>query len=371
MDMYETKLNRKKVSRKIDNCQKRKSDDDIIQRKIGFEFQTHGGDKNVEKIDGSSPKHGDFIYQGEGFRMEADGTDLEYVTEPVDESDAKGLKQKVTNAANLHITICKGAEYKGFRSSGLYYLKNGYRILKSGERTAHPQATVGIDLNKVYSFMNEMVNSSSKQIETIGYGGTTSKVNEDKQKNDVSAAISKITSINGLEDRGKGFMAIIEQYIDVCKTFSSKWPVNAKNAMPFMSRSNLYSYWKELKNSEQEAIESYINSMGEDVIIAKEYNNKGKYKLTLKAWFDDLKKGIDTLSSFHSVSNLSLTKDGKPNKEMKKYNIKKPLDIGNNRIGLLLELRAMKREVSPEQWINVAEAVRSIVEFTNKEGSVK
>ena len=347
---------------------------DYIQRKIGFEFQTHGGNINVKKWENRNacfPEHGELIYEGAGFRMETDGTDLEYVTEAVDESDAVGLEQKVTNASKLHMDILGSKlKHEKFKDRGWYYMvDNGtqnYLIYKSGQRNAHPQATVGINLNKVYSFMNEMVNTRSKQIETIGYGGTTSKVNKDKQKKAVKAAISNITSINGLTDKGRGFMAIIEQYIDVCKTFSSKWPVNAKNAMPFMSRSNLYSYWKALDNDEQNAIEIQINKLGENVIIAKEKNNGGSSNLTLKNWFDNLKKGNDTLSSFHSVSNLSLTKEGEPNKEMQKYNIKNPLDIGDNRIGLLLELRAMKREVPPEKWPEVAEAVRKIVASTNQ-----
>lgn len=358
--MYEARQNKEKVSRRIDGGQRQKVDDDIIQRKIGFEFQTHGGNKNVEKI-GKSIKQN--IYKGCGFIMKADGSDLEYVTEAVDESDAAGLEQKVNNASALHEAICNSNGYKGFRDSGKVYIINGYRIFKDGEKTAHPQATVGIELDKVYSFMYEMVNSASAEVATIGYGGTTSHVNADNQKDIVSSVLSSVADIDGLSDKGRGFIAIVKQYIEVLKTFPLEQPpVNAKNAMPFMSRSNLFSYWAELDKNEQKTIDSYINGLGKGVIIAKQ----GNTEITLQNWFNDIKSGKDTLSQFHSVSALFMKQKMTPNKAMSKYKIENPLDIGGSRKGLLLELRAMKRKVLPEKWVEVAEAVRKVVVLMNQ-----
>ena len=87
----------------------------VIQRMIGFEFQTVGGDWNIkEEIAKENGKGTEdvtpdphFHKQENKFAITSDGCDLEYVTDPFNEADP-ALLDTVELAAQTHLKILKG-----------------------------------------------------------------------------------------------------------------------------------------------------------------------------------------------------------------------------------------------------------------------
>ena len=108
--MYEARQNKEKVSRRIDSgkgiwqrndeASQRNLRHDILsrcwnnkisQRKVGFEFQTIGGEWNVFKKKNRNqytyPGHAESIKNLNNIKIETDGVDLEFVTYPIDENN--------------------------------------------------------------------------------------------------------------------------------------------------------------------------------------------------------------------------------------------------------------------------------------------
>lgn len=358
-----------------------------MQRKVGFEFQTVGGNLNVLKEEPEDigkyrkPGHAEVLKSGSGFTIVTDGSDLEYVIEASD--NVATLTNAVKSAADIHKGIANKKDLAGkeYTNSvvvdgrfGFYHhvnkktkkktIRKRYFINKDGEQTAHPQCTVGVKLIKLPDLIAALSRSET---------GGTKPYYAASQKTvftDVSHSISRLTDYT---PGAKGFIALLEQYIDTAtkaKLITFKTAKLAKDRMPVMSRTSLLPLFKLLSPDEQTRVKAYFTSKYTDTdatLVAYET----KSQVTLKSFMDELTRDQDALyHKFNAASDLS---ESDP-KELRRFGIGYPTQIDSRvaktdtdatQKGALVEIRALERNVSPNDWEKLSRTVFNVIHHIN------
>lgn len=355
----------------------------MVQRKVGFEFQTVGGKWNVKTRANHAWKdldHGDTVLDDRvGFKVFNDFNDLEYVTSPKDANtltDVNLLATQIGSAANYHNKLSNGEKPNDTWSSSHIlsrtYLKKKvndvtYYINSAGEKTAHPQATIGVKLERLIELADEWSKKKSEQkrnYKTIGWGNYKEK----KQKKALREAVFSAENEVGLSDKGKGFLLLVTSYVNGAAV--TGLTPNAKNATPLMSRTNFVSLYRLLDLADQQELnnllgsdagrQGYFNNI--NPILVKETGSE----LRLEDWWSNIiKVGADAKDKLQDFNGLSDT----TNLEVNGY-INSPTDIGkdqdgNDMSGVLLEMRNLGRKVESSDWEKVAKAVLNIVKDIN------
>lgn len=401
----------------------------IIQRMIGMEYQTVGGDTNVYvKKDNTwkcNDKHGLFLFKTkDGTAVTADGGDLEYVTPPV--KTAEEALQAGDNAASIHKTLMEGNKPSVIYQTGHLFLpktdlrpycgvqigSTDYKFDNLQKTTnAHPQATVGIRMDKISDLLTNLggigVSGEENKNSTgeLTLGLTSGKLQDEDLKlqkqtmldapvlakkavddylGKVSKDIKDVTDYNSIVSLLSLLIAYNRQFRIIAKTPDAA--LNAKNAMPVMSRTSLYDAFKKLKTDNDRDIfigsldyfadwrivdDSPIPSLIGKKILAGERDKKDALLWSLVSvddWKDGIKptKETDALhgSPFDSVSSLENPLD-KATKA--KFHIKESTDIGiKDTPGILAELRGLERGVPYTQWGKIAEQVAILVNRLNE-----
>lgn len=223
---------------------------ETIQRKIGMEFQTYGGTWNVRKLKDLKDLNGKSAEEkmqyfsenvergvnvermlesagretlldfggGVGYKVTADGPDLEYITNAFDErTDRAGLIKAVRRAALRH------KRYTGTAGSlkfvgGTYHLINGadgiYCINKDGEETAHPQATVGIKYEKIPLLIDRLISAPSASI-LYQEGERPGKLRSNLRKGRDAAVAGLQLDKRKIPDRDRcrAWIQLVEEYL--------------------------------------------------------------------------------------------------------------------------------------------------------------
>lgn len=215
---------------------------ETIQRKIGMEFQTYGGNRNVKRLKKQQgldnqalieafnncvnsngdidsmlePAERDTILdfsRRAGYRVTADGPDLEYITNAFNETDKDKLVNAVSQAAEQHKEYTGTAGALAF-AGGKYYCVDGedgvYCIYKDGEKTAHPQATVGIKYEKIPDLIKKITDARPGDI--LYQERKESKrrnLTEAKKSADLSILLGKVRE----SSKCRAWIALVEEYI--------------------------------------------------------------------------------------------------------------------------------------------------------------
>lgn len=265
----------------------------LVQRKIGFEFQTSGTNtifKNIKtdkKVNDGKKEY----YEGPGFTIEGDEGDLELVTVPFDETES-GFQEMAMVFSYMEV-FANSIEGKNIP---LTHLSNYFAsitpiegnlegkedvILSVQEKIlTDPQTTVGIELSKLIdlaellsnaktrgsAYLSDKEDESGKKVKKLKTDETTSpmlgqeatkenlannigwkafehKLFQDlvkKAKEDVDSKFPKSS------ESLKGFLFLISMYSKAGADYEAfnkekkySTPANAKFAIPMMSRTNL------------------------------------------------------------------------------------------------------------------------------------
>lgn len=378
----------------------------VCQRRIGFEFQTVGHKKNVEKVikgrvEDFSEDDEKELYKVNSLSVQRDGHDLEYVTDSFDErneSDITKLKETINLASNLHKKYTKNSKSffiikngKEEKCNDIKNIDKGWKINGDGTKNAHPQATVGIRLESIHDFIKQILNKLDKSNNYLL--STPKSVIKDTQARTVISAINKrISESNnpqlgpiqmGLAELVLQNVAMIKEFLSTKNKQGNRGLINAKNPMSFMSRTSLKYIYDVLNPNAKKALISYFKNQKEynekDAYVAYEEDdedgNKDSYVL-FSDWVNELEKnGKDILENkYNSISELSIDESGST--IPKKFNVSRPTDIGydeRNKIvnGALIELRALERNVPPNKWINIANNVIILLKDINNPFPIK
>lgn len=383
----------------------------VAQCKVGMEYQaTSDGGTGVAKYDGSDwvrPKHGEIISEETDFTVETDFDDIEYVLSAKDERNDGEVDKLVTASAtaaaihkkitDTHALQAGDLDVDDFADKTDYYevkaKKSGtlYRLYKDGRKKAHPQATVGIRLDKLADFMDKVGNTSTSDDgdwKKMGYGRRTDKRRTSEQKmlrETVAAVRSQIGVLDShysvtMGDDAAGFLAMLVQYVRGTTDLGKPNTQNAKNAYSLMGRTSIRAMYDTLNQSARQIIWAILTDLNfknvrkylfgaeltGDIVVASE---KGGKK-TL--W--DLRKSLeegsrDPMSTFSGISSLDTDATGWE-KRKTDYGISRPTDIGydsdDTKVhGAIIEMRALGRNVEPDRWSEVAASVAAVVKAQN------
>lgn len=296
----------------------------VVQRKVGFEFQTVGGDWNVlavetqisphasglPQFDASKPRHGEELTGAglPGIKVTTDSWDLEYITaNPADERGGLGSMVRQVNAAGVkHLSIqrldpdCyavrRGKSYPAIRSERVFNTR-GFLINPKGMMAAHPQATVGVKKERLFELMRRVTDictdggtriSAQRQVSGhegepyyASYGHTTFSVNvvpptemvdtsrlAQSQQNALAQAVN-IAENSRTSAEAKGMIALLEHLILVNveshttamnDRARSSYQTNAKNKMPVMPRTSPADLFQHLTPTAQDEVINHFNA---------------------------------------------------------------------------------------------------------------
>lgn len=398
----------------------------VVQRLVGVEFQLMGEgcdeDILVPASDGegleSCPCGARLKeYTDDGFSITGDGGSYEFVTEAVDERTDKGVNDLQTfckNAAsarkNLPAILGVGEETAD-RIEGYEQYKNGsqmYYVRKPSSNRAHPQATMGLRLDRLFTGVKTLIERMGAQTPTgpresapqsitdlyVKHGGTKSKL-KDSQKM-LLESLKKEADKKGRMFQGKtretamGLMLLLGSMAQCTADYykTMKVPVNAKSAMPLMARTSLYEVYRKLDQADQNiflkckqmksgALLDYIAGKSPlrkqpdgrtvankkedttilDTVLALEKKETGGLEIvTLGQWLENLPaQGAIMESPFSQgdMDGIDKIYDGK-----NMYSgMERATDIGQDEEttgekveGMLVELRHLQRGVESKDW---------------------
>lgn len=375
---------------------------DVIQRKVGMEFQTVGGERNVFGVRCTLKAANDkkvAIYEGcvapteihvdDGFKITRDAnTDLEYITissdnrdEVVDRANKAG-EAHVEMSTNANNTITVQYDEKPYCNCSLY--KDFIAINRDGEKTAHPQATIGIMLAGIPDLIEQL--SKSKI-------GGTKKPYAKKQKESLKAVSEKAENIENVTAKCKGLIMLLEQYIHVAnnmfsygyaeeiaeeKTKTGNYKPNGpfyqisltKDTMPIMSRTSILLIYNSLSIEEKCSFLFYFQktySHNLDTLVT--FCSKSTKDPTLDKSVDAITLG-EFLYELHHDSGHDAMRMRKSEENPIVYcdevSIWDKSNFDGIEDGIAVELRALERNVSPDRWGEIAGKVFDAVSEINK-----
>lgn len=400
--MYVERQNKEKVSRQIDvggGAKQRKNrtsqensnnnfstfrcNNSLLQRKVGFEFQTIGGNWNVyKKTNGgyNIPEHGEHIEDFDGIRVETDGSDLEFITPPIDENKENEVSTMETKTKNVLSRFISNT-YVDTTTSSIKsfpcYEYKGFYINLNGNEKAHPQATVGVKMESIIDLLKKITHIPIKQGGPV-FGHTTfywENVTADSSEQENGAhrqqkAIKESVAFTEnscykLSPKLKGLIALTEHLILVnqdAELYNMKrdmymynmYNMNAKNKMPVMPRTSLLNLFMKLEPREQLSYKKYLRSKNGLTIMYEIEDNK---KYTTADLLSDLREKSNTIFNqklYHGVGDTRRMND-----------IANPTDIGNGNIGGIFELRSLPNLIPQDEWGDVVRVVSSLIKNVN------
>lgn len=345
-----------------------------IQRKLGLEFQTVGGNENIEPIPGMSQDNNEteLMTVPSRFSVTRDGNDLEYVTEAVDEkSDGPSLLRTVDIITKVHDSILQGNS----KTVNKKLQQLGFRIAKNGQPNAHPQASIGVELKSIPQLILDFTSKSGHM-----FGATTNISNTNEQRRMHSTAYYKTARLGEFPENVSGFLHLLSQYITSHEVRMENKPDTdyAKSFMPFMSRTSLYNLFMLLNNDEKTLAYNIICNnplYTGKTIIEKGVNETNGPPITTEqlmaamvpGGIDENAPGTDLIASSDFTGVSLLYTDGygvtpnKSNQRMQEFGMASPTDIGNDRQGAIIELRALERKVAPGEWVRLTQNILALV----------
>ncbi|MCM1106275.1 MAG: hypothetical protein NC355_04945 [Blautia sp.] len=222
-----------------------------VQRKVGLEFQTYKGKWNIKKLRSGrgmaeresevdnllasagrseEPKRaGELLVSAErvtlakrtGYEITTDGPDLEYVTNAFDEADEIRLAAMIKaagDAGNSHRKLLTNLpDYAATKVGVNYYKvrKDGecYYMNRLGEQTAHPQATVGVALEKIPELIHSIVRARKG---TLLYQDVPTAAVSRRQLREIEGGADwSLAHAQGIQepDKCKAFIELVEESI--------------------------------------------------------------------------------------------------------------------------------------------------------------
>lgn len=269
----------------------------VVQRNLGFEFQTfkEGGsrDGSTGFKEYKTPRRGTrsvwtklndhAVYaKGSDWHVESDGGDLEVVTDHTKVTeDAKGrrklgeildsIESTLANVPTTAQVIGKDASQVDSIATALPGLtltgtgtardNNGVRLIRTREVYAHPQATLGLKLDKLLEMMELISKSQQHKVDPtekerlakqVGwYHGDEAERLRKNVESSADKARAYVASLKDpkITDKFTGFLALVSSYILGGSAPAEQ--VYGKNVTPFMSRSNLVSVFGSMSDNER------------------------------------------------------------------------------------------------------------------------
>lgn len=382
----------------------------VVQRKVGFEFQTVGGGVNVmKKIAEDSYveclDHGLELLKDDGSGVDVTGDcgDVEYVTVPAE--DPTHAERLGAAAAEKHRALR--------RRTGDISTDHGiYKIVNLGN-AAHPQATAGVKIVNIPWLLKKLagltpqytVNRAGTGVLNTGVGGQLrrslssswlggrSAVKKAQLLGEqtatlslaVSAADTAVRKLPMGETRQK-IRALLTMLGACNRQFCIIYDhpaaaENAKNAMPVMLRTSFYEMYRDivrLPNGAAEFAAAFREMEGQwracagKRILAGQRRDGVWSVVTVDEWYRRITgvPCVDILANrYNGIGEIiSLGTDEDRQALEDKYGLTDaaaPLDLDLGAPAVLAELRGLERRVDVSRWSAVAKAIAELIDDVN------
>jgi|GEM_PF-3178213 len=374
-----------------------------IQRRVGFEFQTNlllRDEKN------SAPKLKTPLFESEGWHIECDQGDLEFVTEPQSTYSAlvKVMNMIVTWAHELssvketlpedvynQYSFLLESKFEDERQMGIEAVEDKeHRPLSAmkvnqGTRleqlfavgparkiTAAPQTTIGVPLDKIISSLHLIasqkitLSEGTDKQKTVGLGSAQQERPVLIPAHDETVRLVNLLRINNPEIKEadwrklEGIIGLAASYIKSANQDLGK-PIYAyiKMMAPLMSRVNFSAMY----NAIPESVQSFFNSkIVAEVAGLKPENQvfgpKGAMKdvpgPSITEWVESIRKGFDALSTLGINKGLGTEQFIKDSESMGEFNVLDTDDEIHKLPLVPIELRQISKGVPVDQWPELA-----------------
>lgn len=307
--------------------------------KIGMEFQTIGGKKNVADLKEEGLGCGTFLKNDENTDITADNEhDLEFITEvkniTADGKEMGDAARDANIAFNKLLTPSK--EEAKIAGNKIIYPK--FIVYKNGKKKAHPQATVGIPINKLYSLLDSLSKLPMERQEgktDLVAGHTvyaTTKPQAARLKTNILDGLKKavaepgVNPVEQLTAEEKGFLALMSSFIYIKKELrdpedKSIMSSLGKNYMPVMPRTSPLDIFNTFSFDRRRLIAQHmVDTFGADTELVSQGSGYAySMRITLKEWLmgagmyrngnivetDNARWKTDLMNqSFHSISQV-------------------------------------------------------------------
>jgi|GEM_PF-4334885 len=348
----------------------------------------------------------DPAYVGAGWVMMGDMGDLEFITKAVPET-ATGRGELVNAVSNIAATV--GSWQKRTDKEGYFrpkaFKKTDYRTQLADGVTAHPQSTIGLTLEALPEFLLKSIPSTKEVMEPsledpfpAGQFGWGNNKREAKQRESLVHFRSTLQMLSDstLPPKVKGIaMLAISQIATAigADAREAEKPKTASLALlkdyaPFMHRTSYSEMVKELEPAERKALAGIASAKlgaefdkdlfsywGDDEFEGAYRKGATTGRQFLKTVFID---GKDPFVEWFSESQQSIAElhpdDSDWEKSKLRFGLTKATDIGSGmddpsvptRVGVIMELRAMQRNVPIAKWPAIAGLVHDAVSAANK-----
>lgn len=383
-----------------------------------MEFQTVEGEPNIIKSGMKKviPFEENIILRKNGFRVTCDGNDLEYVTDPVNPDT--DLVTIVRNIVFFHDNIYKD-DKNADRTEILGTLnEHGFVLNPLGERTAHPQASMGVRMEKIDEFIKKVLEENIPK-----FGCSIPNPQNSTIQRDVHSRIYKDIEEKFARENPniKGFVQLFFQYYagtairaineNIAKINNKEIKIMyAKSFLPVMSRTSLYNLYQLLGGDGARAIEIIRSCIRENTLDSSEtsdssgkqstgsgierVHNLSKTNFFMQCgaregeedkpyiMFEDMLGALETGKDLivergiRGVSELYKPAEGatlleeaqleyRQERMQQVFQMASPTEISANPQieGAIIELRALERKVQPDKWVEIATHVDHLAKW--------
>jgi hypothetical protein len=389
----------------------------IIQRSVGFEFETDWyvrkekrkqtslvksvtGDANYLAL--TDMKKGEAFYSEPGFEIQADetpqGTDIEFVTDPVDESvpaNITNLMTNVTNAANaLNVAgtgLAPGATFDpaaALAPLGGNVLKNVRIAPGAVPMNARPQATVGVRLRKIIKML-KTIRRDHNSLVAVGAGPAASELMGLGDHDIVATVVNRIAGAGNIPILGtppsqklKSLMGLL---ITVLYKGHSPYPGGqhggalpySKVIAPIMARTDFAAIFNHLPNAERTHFANNPGEFRDYILNTANLANSGATELFRLGFMDDNDHiRIPSLTRSKWLKGIARGTDKLKHSTWTRRKIEPQLGsmgntvdhnvsggIGND--GIILELRRIQGNIGIAQWGPLARRIGKFIRKIN------
>lgn len=367
--------------------------DPVIQRNVGFEFES--GSTKV-RYPAGHPVTPNGLYASKdtlakidnSYDVTTDSGDLEIVTTDFPETKegranldtalvsieqycagvfAKGVSKKIGGASKRVVTFEQLSDVAPANED-----KKNYQIAApiGGRVSAHPQATAGIDMTKLFTLLEGMSDKDSEMFKVTGWDRRKLFAPQiDSVKGGVDKARSYIDGIEDEEENDyeklKGLLAQIYGIILVAQASADTEAKYAKFLMPIMQRTDFASIYKLLDAHEKETFRTQKDAILGHIGVAadaelfpggiKEWKGVGDTP-TIGQFYDGIVAGRDVLASWSNAGSgwgdaIDIG----------------PVDGKRKRPGAIFELRRLKDDIPSTQWRSFALGIFDLVTMLNQD----
>ena len=400
-----------------------------IQRKIGLEFQTTGDtnakfkkaprvrNDNPEPTDtpqnadmnnimnqhnalgprwsGKGLSHGEkTIFRGRGWELKYDYQDLEFVTDAFTE-DIKGTGQLQAAVNDIQNTVGRWQA----RGNGAYFRPtefgtHDFKAILPANIHAHPQATIGIKLEGLASFLLDIASADPATATQLGFSTASFRSKQRAElisMGPVMRLLKTHAQANSYSDQALGLIELVlTQIAGAHDTRINK--SNLKDYTPFMHRTAFSELYNKLDGQgvtdygllvAQAKVQLPINGfqLTDPLFTAAGPSGNRKPSIapnntTVNDFLNVTLNGRDPFlewfqGGLHSIAALTKQEP----EEFQRFGMKSPTNIGKRgaglfgkkRTGVLLEMRALRSSVALNEWGNIAMAIRYLVSKANQD----